>query len=192
MKIRKQTIARFLALAGAAALFRIGQFIPNVSPVTAIALYAGATLPIKWALLVPVAAMLASDLVIGFDHPLIVLSVYGSFALAVIFGRGLRTAKSAPMVVMVSTLASSAFFLITNAAVWLFSGMYEASITGLIYSYYYAIPFYRNTLAGDLIFTAGVFTAAHLLPIVLHRLHGSRFSSAISRLEGRFFKKEPS
>jgi hypothetical protein len=51
------------------------------------------------------------------------------------------------------TIASSVvFFVLTNFAVWISSGMYTLDLAGLVTCYVRAIPFFGNTLAGDLIF----------------------------------------
>lgn len=159
-----------ICLIGAAAAWRVGEFIPNVAPITALALYAGATLSLPYALAVPLLAMVVSDIFIGWDYLPITLLVYGSFALGTLLGRWLKSSRSPGRILVASVAASSLFFLLTNAAVWWFSGMYERTAAGLLLSYYYGIPFYRNTLAGDVIFTAGLFWAAHQAGWVIHAL----------------------
>ena len=47
--------------------------------------------------------------------------------------------------------------MVTNAAVWLFGNMYNAGISGLIQSYIAGIPFYRNMMLGDVIYTLALF-----------------------------------
>jgi hypothetical protein len=46
---------------------------------------------------------------------------------------------------------------------WLFSGFYPLTSAGLIACYVAAIPFFQNTLAGDLFFTALLFGGFALL-----------------------------
>jgi len=52
---------------------RLVPHLPNVTPVTAIALFGGAYLPKRWAILLPLAVMAISDVVIGF-HQVIVFT----------------------------------------------------------------------------------------------------------------------
>ena len=55
--------------------------------------------------------------------------------------------------------SSSVFFLATNFAVWAFSPMYEKTLEGLVLCYTMAIPFFQNTVAGDLIWSGAIFGA---------------------------------
>ena len=64
----------------------------------------------------------------------------------------------APHRILLGSLASSTFFfLTTNFAVWASAGWYEKSWQGLMLCYTLAIPFFRNTMLGDLMFTGVLF-----------------------------------
>ena len=52
---------------------------------------------------------------------------------------------------------STVFFLISNWAVWQFGVWYDKSLVGLIEAYTLAIPFFRNTIIGDLVYTGSLF-----------------------------------
>jgi hypothetical protein len=52
-----------------------------------------------------------------------------------------------------SVAASVAFFAVSNFRVWAFGGFYAKSAAGLAECYVAAIPFYRNTVLGDLSWT---------------------------------------
>ncbi len=127
--------------------------LPNFAPIAAIALFGAIYLPKKWALTLPLLAMLASDIFIGFYTWQIMLSVYLSFALVVGIGLLVKKNKKFHTVLGGTLLGSVIFFLITNAAVWGFGTMYAHNFSGLIQSYYMAIPFFRNSLLGDLFYT---------------------------------------
>ncbi len=153
------------ALIGLAAAARLIDHVPNVAPIAAIALLAGARWRWPWSLLVPMAAMLISDMVIGFAVWPIAVAVYVSFALMVGLGAvWLRRNQSPWRVLPAAILASSLFFLITNAAVWWFSGMYERTLDGLLLSYFMGVPFYRMTMLGDMVYTYGLFLAVKYAP----------------------------
>ena len=98
-------------------------------------------------------AMLASDAVLGFYDWKILASVYSSFLLIGCISRYMRKYSSALAVGGLVVSASVLFFLITNATVWLFSPWYEKSLSGLLYSYTLGLPFLRNMLLGDLVYT---------------------------------------
>lgn len=168
MNATKTCLTIFLILA--AVSVRLTPHAPNATPLAAVALFGGATLPTPWSFAVPLAAMVASDTVIGFDNLPTTLAIYGSFIIAVLFGRWLRHQRG-PWRVLSATLASSIlFYLITNAAVWKFSGMYAPTVDGLLLSYLYAIPFFRHTIMGDMAYTFSLFLAAEYVPIAMRRL----------------------
>jgi hypothetical protein len=69
--------------------------------------------------------------------------------------------RSAFWLVAAATLVgSSVFFVVTNAACWAL--WYPRTLTGLAVCYVAAIPFFRNTLLGDGLFTAVLFGALAL------------------------------
>jgi len=82
------------------------------------------------------------------------LSVYIGFALMVFIGQYLQN-KIKVLPVLAGTIAGGAmFFLLTNAAVWMFGTMYPHTISGLLSSYYMGLPFWRNMVAGDMMYVA--------------------------------------
>jgi hypothetical protein len=144
---------------GLIGLILAGRLIPhvwNVAPVAAAALLAGAILPRKWAIAVPILGMLLGDLIIGFYHVPVMLTVYASFALMTFVGGWLKEMQTHRMV-LASLASSTFFFLTTNFAVWASADWYEKSWQGLMLCYTLALPFFRNTMLGDLIFTGALF-----------------------------------
>lgn len=138
------------------AIARVIPHVPNFAPIGAMALFGGAYMGKKQALTLPIVAMILSDLVIGFDSLPMRLSVYGSFLLMVLMGMFLKSRVNAKNTIIFSLTSSILFFVITNFAVWAFGGLYPHTATGLAQSYFFAIPFFRNTVLGDL-FYSGVF-----------------------------------
>ena len=53
--------------------------------------------------------------------------------------------------------ASIIFFLVSNFGVWLGNPMYPQNISGLMACYVTAIPFFGNTISGDLFYSAVLF-----------------------------------
>ena len=125
---------------------------PNFTAIGAVAIFAGRYLPKKYALTIPMLAMLVSDIFIGFYSLPIMISVYLSFAIMTIVGYCTQN-KSFKTVAGGTILGSIVFFLITNWAVWAFGTMYSTDITGLLSSYVAALPFFRNQLLADTLFT---------------------------------------
>ena len=164
MKHSLTHVVFILTLIAIAAISRLLPHPPNVSPIAALALFGGATLSLPWSIAVPGAAMLVSDFFIGFDGFPITLSVYGSFFGTVAFGAWLRARPSPWRILTASLGASVLFYLVTNAAVWWFSGLYPQTVDGLTWSYIYAIPFFRHTLLGDLVYSVTFFFTYQYLP----------------------------
>lgn len=134
-------------------------WIPNFTPIGALALFSGAYFnDKKLAFIVPVSAMLLSDLFIGFHSTMIF--VYASFLMIVLLSRAANYSRKSVGSVLGSALGGSVlFFLVTNFGVWATSGMYEMSLSGLMTSYVEGIPFFRYTLMGDLFYVAVFFGA---------------------------------
>lgn len=127
----------------------------NFTPVTALALFSGVTMPPSLALTVPLLVMIASDIVIG-PHDLAAFT-WGSFLVIAALG-GLLRPKARPGTLFLGTLAASTFFfLVTNFGVFLFGGLYPRTVEGLVRCYVLALPFFRNSLLGDLFFSAVLF-----------------------------------
>lgn len=160
--------SRLIAILSAilvAAALRLVPHPPNVSPIDAMALFSGAYLGRRaLAFAAPLGALLLSDLILGFYHGQ--ATVYFSVALIVMIGMVTLTRVS-PIRVGAAAIASSVlFFIITNLGMWMFSGIYPRTFAGLEACYIAAIPFFQNTIAGDLFYAVmlfGGFRVAELL-----------------------------
>ncbi len=137
-----------------AVFMRIMPHLPNVTPVAALALYSGSSLKGWKAYALPLFVMLLSDVVIGFHSTM--LFVYGSFIITVFLGQFLET-KTFMKITAITTMASLMFFTITNFGVWMTSSMYAKDLSGLFQAYLMGLPFLRNTLIGDLVYTYVLF-----------------------------------
>jgi hypothetical protein len=177
----KKLISPLLIIVLAVAL-RLLPHPPNVVPITALALFGGVYLNKKYALIIPLLVMFISDLFLGFHNT--IPYVYGSFLLSGLIGLWLRQHKKTSIIIIAALLSSLLFFIITNFGVWLVSGMYSHSITGLINCYVLALPFYRNTILGDLIYV-GVFFGAYELACNVNFVNISKIKVQISNLSIR-------
>jgi hypothetical protein len=153
--MRRSYIGAMLILL--AAMSRLLPHPANFTPLAAMALAGGVYLDKRSALLVPLAALFASDLFLGFHDT--VLFVYGSFALIGILGLWLRSHKTVLPVVGATLAGSAVFFIVTNFGVWLTGGgwNYPKTLQGLVECYVMAIPFLRNTVLGDLVYVGLLF-----------------------------------
>src|SRR5438270_10786667 len=162
--------ARLVALLSAivaAAALRLVPHPPNFTPIGAMALFSGAYLGRRvFAFVAPLAALLLSDLVLGFYHGM--ATVYFSVVLIVLIGLQLSSRRSFWRVGAAALASSVLFYVVTNFGMWLFSGFYPRTLAGLEACYVAAIPFFQNTLAGDLFYAALLFggfrLAEHFAP----------------------------
>jgi hypothetical protein len=122
--------------------FRLIPHPPNVAPITALALFSGASFRNKWfSIIFPLIAMLLSDIVLGFST--ISLWVYSAFILITMFAWLVKELRWTS--VLISSLI---FFIISNFGVWVLS--YPHTIEGLITCYTMAIPFFGYSILGDM------------------------------------------
>lgn len=141
----------------------------NFSPVASIALFGAAFFSRKYlAYILPLVAMFLSDLLVnniiyaqwygefrwftpGFA------SIYGSFLLITLMGSTVLKKVSLPRVLGSSVGASIIFFLITNLGFWYAGELYPITWEGMLMSYTAALPFFDNTLAGNLVYSTVLF-----------------------------------
>ncbi|HXO69190.1 MAG TPA: DUF6580 family putative transport protein [Bradyrhizobium sp.] len=160
----------FMLLFGLIALDVVVRLLPNAlnfTPVAASALFAGAVLGRPLALAVPLAAMALGDCVLGFDDWRVMIFVYAGLTLPAVLGLLTRGSWKPIRLASLAALSSVIFFVTSNFAVWMFSGIYARDIAGLVKCYIAALPFFQNTLMGDLFWTAvlfgGLWVARHAL-----------------------------
>jgi hypothetical protein len=106
--------------------------------------------------------MVLSDAFIGFYS--YVYWVYGTIIILALVGLWLRervksgsTGKKIGYIFGTTLASSVIFFIITNFGVWTSGMFYEMTLSGLMQSYTAAIPFFRNSLMGDLVYVTAMF-----------------------------------
>lgn len=161
-------LSRFIVLTLlviAAALTRVMPLlIPhiwNFTAVGALAIFAGAQFNDKrLAFIMPLMAMALSDLFIGNGFSML---VYTGFIAMVACGYLIRRKVSVTNVILASFISASVFYLITNFAFFYPVTLYPHNVSGILASYTAALPFFRNMLIGNLVFSAVLFTSFYLL-----------------------------
>lgn len=139
----------------------------NFAPLGAMALFGSAYLGKKGVgLLVTMIAWMFSDLLL---NNLVYSSgsftfftegaffIYGSIVLIYAVGTKVLSKVSVSRMLGGSLLASIIFFAVSNFGVWVTGTMYPNTFDGLIACYAAAIPFFQNTLAGDLVYSVALF-----------------------------------
>ena len=135
----------------------------GVWPVAASALFAGRTLRRPaLAVIIPLAAILLSDLALAPDDWRVSMVVYAASVLPAFAGM-LARKHGALTVVAGSVACSLIFFAATNFAVWAFNAMYPMNFEGLVQCYVAALPFLDRTVLGDLFWIGVLFGGAWLV-----------------------------
>lgn len=152
-----------------AALSRLIPHPANFAPIGGMALFGAAYYSKRyWAFIIPIVAMWISDLILNnvvyaqyFDHFVWFYSgslfTYGAFGLIVLLGIFTLKKVRIPNLLVSALGASLIFFLVSNFGVWFSSGMYPKDFNGLMACYTAGIPFFKNTIAGDLVYSTALF-----------------------------------
>src|SRR5262249_28953045 len=152
-----------------------------LAPVTASGIYLGAYAGPRRALPLTLAILLISDYALLYVNPYHThlgtvyapwrlwygtsqLFVYGSFLVSALVGQALRVHRTPTTVAVATLFCSLQFFFITNAGVWV-AGAYSRGLSGLYDSYVAGLPFFRNTVAGDLIYSAVFFGSYEIVRV---------------------------
>ncbi len=154
--------AVLIAMVLTAALTRLAPHPWNLTSIAALALFGGACFEDRRAAFaVPLAALLISDLALGFyaDMPV----VYLSFALVVGIGLLIANRRSPALIFGASLAGSILFFVTTNLGVWALDHLYPRTLDGLAACFTAALPFFRNAVLGDLTYTVALFGGLALL-----------------------------
>lgn len=165
----KQHIIVALGIICAAAASRLLPHPPNMTPLAGVALFSSATLGKKWGIAIALGAMSVSDMIIGFHNTMIY--VYGSIVLIAFLGQFLAKHRGAGRLFGAALTSSALFFIITNFGVWATGTMYTKDIPGLINAYVMGLPFLRNTMVGDILYSFALFYGFQGALVVMERIN---------------------
>ncbi len=152
-----------------AAFSRLIPHPPNFAPIGAMSLFGATYFSRKYlAFIVPIAAMWLSDLVLNnviygqyFDHFVWFYKgfywTYVAFIFIGLIGFGLLKKVRPAKLLIASLLASVVFFLVSNFGVWASGTMYPDTFSGLMSCYAAGLPFFKNTLIGNLAYSGALF-----------------------------------
>ena len=144
-----------------AALSRLLPHPPNFTPIIAIGLFSGFCLKNnkKIAFLLPISAMIISDIFLGFYF--ISIFVYSALAVITVLGFLIKEKNKFKMLFPMAFTGSLLFFNIRNFGVFLIG--YPNNLSGLIACYTAAIPFFQNSLFADLFFSGIIFLSYDII-----------------------------
>lgn len=130
---------------------------PNIEFVTSSALLAGSYLGLGWSVSVPLIIMMFSDIILGNSN--IFIFTWSGYLFIGCLGylchlSKLKLGERILRATGLGIIASLWFYIWTNFGVWLLDswGMYPKTLTGLLQSYWYGLPFLKSNLLGNLFF----------------------------------------
>ncbi|MES3018890.1 MAG: DUF6580 family putative transport protein, partial [Bacteroidota bacterium] len=161
----KITSSRFIVVTLIVILAAFSRALPlvidhtwNFTAVGALAIFAGSQFSDRrLAFIMPLAAMALADILFlnnGFS-----LLVYTGFIAMVACGFLIRNKVNTTNVILASFISASVFYLITNFSFFYPATLYPRNFSGIIASYTAALPFFRNMLLGNLVYSAVLFGA---------------------------------
>lgn len=133
---------------------------PNVTPLIALSLFAGSQFSHKIAFIMVSAIMLISDGLLAFLYGFTwfgnwsIFTYSGVLIITLIANQILCIKNQLLLYIFFSTLG---FWCWTNFGVWIGSGFYPHTMNGLLNCYLAAVPFLKNALIGDLIWSGVIF-----------------------------------
>ena len=168
--ISTRTSALILIVVATAAT-RLLPHLPNMTPLTALALFGGACFADRrLGFALPLLALALSDLalaaIFGWQAMITDAHVevqYLAFALVTASGFLLRGRRTVTSVAGGTLLGSTIFFVVSNFGVWALGTMYPRTGEGLLACYVAGIPFFGNALLGDIGYGAVLFGSLALL-----------------------------
>jgi hypothetical protein len=178
MKLSKQTILFYFILIAVTVIVKVicaPQInLSGFSSVFAVALFAGITTKNKTnAFLLPLIALFLSDVILQGLHALNLFPYsgfysgqiinYALFILITLIGIAFRNYKIAGIFAS-AIIGPTVFFLLSNFIVWKTQGTamgYSNDITGLMQSYTFGLPFYRNSLISTIVFLPAFIALYH-------------------------------
>ncbi len=152
-----------------AAMSRLVPHPANFAPIGGMALFGAAYYSKRyWIFIIPILSMWLADLVLNnvvyaryFDHFVWFYQgcywTYGAFILIGLIGIVTLKKIRIQNLILTSLLASIVFFLLSNFGVWASTNMYPKNFSGLIACYTAGLPFFKNTIMGDLVYTGVLF-----------------------------------
>lgn len=143
----------------------------NFSAAYALAFCAGVYFPHPWRWILPMATLALSDLALNAHYGVELVNLYlfatlGGFALIIGLGTLFKPRSSMAGLLGGGLLGSVIFYLVSNAAAWLYDPGYPKTLAGLVQALTTGLPgfphtweFFRNTLLSGGLFT-GLFCGA--------------------------------
>lgn len=177
---RRSVVALAVALIALAAGFRLLRAtllpeLPNFAPIMALALCGGLMLPRGLATIIPLTALIATDVLLNLRYGVAPLSAaafvsYACYGLGVASGLTLQRLRAGLPLTFTAVVANSLmFYVVTNSVCWLDNPVYAKTLAGWAQALSVGVPgfpptwmFLEYSLISDLLFTGAFLGALHL------------------------------
>ncbi|RIK78772.1 MAG: hypothetical protein DCC68_14530 [Planctomycetota bacterium] len=178
---RENSLQSFILFSALVAFGVVGRWLQpdwNFTPVAAVAGFAAFYFrSVAVSLLATFATLAVSNLLLpDYQSPGMMAAVYAAYCVPAVLGRWLGERRSLGRFAALCGTPAVAFYLTTNFAHWALLKQYEPTWDGLLACYAAGVPFFRGTLAGDVVYTVGVFGA---YVVAMRWVEGRRFEPAL-------------
>lgn len=142
------------------------SILPNFSAIGAVAIFGACYFKGLQKFLIPIAILWCSDIVLNnvvysqyFDTYQAYgdLWVYGAFIIAGVVGYLMLKKPTWFKLLGASLITGILFYIVTNFGVWMTGQLYTKDMAGLIECYTAALPFFRNTILGNVFYAFVLF-----------------------------------
>lgn len=167
MRVKDYIVIGVLVALGVATRFLPHEY--NISALGAAILFSGFLYKDfrAWCVILPL--LVVQDWYFGWYEVPVMISVYASYGAVYALGRMISARPSLLKIMGYSLSGSVLFYILTNGAVALFTPYYPHSLQGLFESYYLGLPFWRNSVMGDLGYGILMFKAYEYVPALVKR-----------------------
>ena len=178
-----------IGLVLAAAFSRLFPHPHNFAPIAALAVFSGACFSSRrWAPFVALGSLFLSDVLLQLTYQAGWQNAWGFYSgqwvvylctlASVGFGLLIRRDRKIATIAGATIGGSIAFFLVTNFAfVYGAESIYPRTLQGVMISYEAGLPFFRNSLLGDLFYSAVLFGAFGMAEAKIPALQSARRAS---------------
>lgn len=136
---------------------RIIPQLPNINPLTALAILSGYVFEKKWAITITLFTLTIADVFLGLltIYPIFgdwSLFTYSGFICIAYFATRLRDRTKRSALWEYTLFSTLGYWLWTNFGTWIMTDMYTYDVRGFFECYLMALPYLRNALIGNILY----------------------------------------
>lgn len=160
MKLNKSSFMLACVIVVWCSIAIVGRLIPqlpNINPLTALAILSGYVFEKKWAIIITLCTLTIADVFLGLlaVYPIFgdwSFFTYSGFIAIAYFSTHLSQTKSKYAIWEYVLFSTVGYWLWTNFGTWIMTDMYTHDARGFFECYIMALPYLRNALVGNMIY----------------------------------------